>query len=138
MFFDINLVNNVELNALIQLRSTYEPLHPTPDDENVMAAMKKASYTDMRRFAAMQNNPEMAGIFMDSRCGRTTNRVNLSRTLELCRNLAVLRAADVLNNANPDASMQALNFTRNTAAESHVMMADLGKRTQTCKRTSVV
>lgn len=91
-FFNIDLVDSVELQALIRLRAEFVPMAPDKYEDQMRAAMKKAGYNDPRRSLAANPVPQVASMLNQIRMGFLPSRADLARMVELTRTVTTLRS----------------------------------------------
>ena len=114
-YWDLSLVDSVEVNALLRMRSGYlvyrtDGSEVSPNDRLQADAMTKASYRDPRRVVTEMPITPMAGLLNRMRMGFMPSQVDLSRLADATRKAATVRAFDATMSTHPQAAQTARDF----------------------------
>jgi hypothetical protein len=108
-YWDLGLVDTVELNALLRMRFEYLEYRTTGGDLTPLErlqkdALKRASYADPRLAMAKMASTPMAGILQQMRMGFMPTKADLSKMASAVRIAAVARAFETMFDGRPEAA----------------------------------
>lgn len=125
-FFDMDMVDSTELNAILALRADFVHRDSNHEDDQVRGAVKMVAYSDPRRVMARYPNTEMAGVLNAMRMGYMPNRMELSRVLQATRVGATLRANALVMHGTGLKSAEEAQAWASVAKISNEMLNDVG------------
>lgn len=114
-YWDLSLVDSVEINALLRMRSEHlvyrdDGIEVKNHDRLQAAALGKAAYKDPRRLVTEMPITPMAGLLNRMRMGFMPSSVDLSRLADATRKAATVRAFDATMSGHPNAAASARDF----------------------------
>jgi hypothetical protein len=121
-FFNTDLVDSSELRALVYLRSTSALNGDNEFDEQIRAALKRASYADPRRAAVDAHMTGVASVLAHARMGLSLDHVDIGRMMHNAQKIALARSLDAMLSGHPEASQHARDF-----AQTASMLGDLAR-----------
>ena len=126
-FFNIDLVDGIELQALMRLRSDFVPENSDRYDDQVRAALKKTSYQDPRRVLASHPLPQLAGMMNQMRMGFMPCRAELGKLVALAQQASAVRTVStMMTQYGPQAASEARDWALTTKLLGEVS-ADIGR-----------
>jgi len=137
-YWDLALVDSVELNALLRMRPEYL-LHndngreATAQDRLQVKALGLASYKDPRRMVTEMPITPMAGLLNRMRLGYMPAQVDLARLADVTRKAATVRAFDATMSTHPHAAAQARDFAM-VAKSMTELIGEIGSPDQELQR----
>lgn len=130
-FWNIELLNSVQLRALLHLRLERLANHMDPQVAAQAGPMKKASHTDPVRFAANLPFNPMSAVAAQMRLGVTARNIQIGKVLDAIQQAAAIKAYETLHfSSGPMAAMDAktyLDMVR-TAIEARDLLNDPDQR----------
>ena len=125
-FFNIDMVDGSELQALLRLRCDFVSPNSDKYEDQLRAAVKKTGYQDPRRMLAAQPLPQIAGMMNQMRMGIMPGRAELAKMVGLAQHAATLRTlSTVMNQHGPNAAAEARDWTLTMKMLGEVQ-ADIG------------
>lgn len=114
-YWDLSLVDSVELRALLRIRTEYFSYEVsademTPEMRMQQNALKKASYKDPRRLVSEMPITPIASLMNRMRMGYMPTKVDLSRLMEATRVAATARAWGATMDYSQTSSAEARDF----------------------------
>lgn len=117
LFWDLDILDQVELRALLELRLPSQAQLVDEDTAAKASAVKRASWSDPRRaVVGMPQNPG-AILYAQSALGVPSRRLDIGKMCEIVTALLMQKVLEKLNSNRPEASMDVnslLNGVRTT------------------------
>jgi hypothetical protein len=110
-YWNLMLVDDTELRALLHLRAEY--VSPMEDDQDpqLRMAMKKASFRDPRRMMSAMVSSPMAALLNMVRQGLVPSELELTRLANSVRVTALVRAAEAALLGAPSSAAEARDYS---------------------------
>lgn len=101
-FWNIDLLDSVQVRALIQMRANAAGNHTDEDIKRQMEPLKRASWNDPRRSAAELPHSPLAAVMAQMRMGIMPANMEMPKALQAARDMAVMTVYEALcmNGAN--------------------------------------
>jgi hypothetical protein len=112
-FWNIEILDSTQMRTLLHYRQNLllaEDGSPK-EDRALYDAVKKASYLDPRRLAADMPYSPMTALMTQMRMGALPDKMEIAKSVEMVRAIAVLRTAEAALYGSPKDSITALNFS---------------------------
>lgn len=127
-FWDVSLVDSTELRALLSLRIDSLQDHADADVKKQHGAMKRAAWSDSRRAAANLPFSPVSALLAQMRMGVMPTNIDVSKVLELTRNVAILRTFEAVHSDGVMDAKKALDLAgvveKTTAVLKEVVKPD--------------
>jgi hypothetical protein len=120
-FWNIDLLDSVQMRALIDLRATSAVHHADDRVQGQADALRKASYNDPRRLIAQLPHAPMSAVIAQMKMGLMPARVNLTKVVERTREAAALAAYEAASTGGPRDSQRARDFSEVVRAMTDVL-----------------
>jgi hypothetical protein len=121
-FWNVELVDGVEIRALLKMRVDDVGKNPNPAIASQMTALSKAYYNDPRKVAADLPSSPLTAIFTQIRLGIMPSQVDLAKVLAMGQVVGSLRSVEAMLTGGPEDSNKALGYM--TAAKAAAEMLE--------------
>lgn len=95
-FWNVDLVDSVQMRALLKLRPSMAAAHPSTDIQRQAQALQQASWNDPRRAVAEMPFSPLSSIMAQMRMGMLPAEMNLPRILDRSREMAAMTGYEAL------------------------------------------
>lgn len=109
-FWNIDLLDSVQIRALIQMRAGAAGLHANADIQRQAEPLKRASWNDPRRSAAELPHAPMAAVMAQMRMGIMPANLEMPKALMAARDMAVMTAFEALCMNGPNDHLKVRNL----------------------------
>lgn len=120
-FWNIDLLDSVQMRALIDIRATSAAHHADERVKGQAEPLRKAHYNDPRRVISQLPYAPMSAVMAQMKMGLMPARVNLTKVVEKTREAAAMAAYEALSSGGIRDSQRARDFAEVVRAMTEVL-----------------